>query len=149
MPELQDTFDKISEVPVFDAKKMGCSSKALARLAGGASVDVHHYQEHTGETTIETIQDVSGILAANQRDYTSGQDGYSPTRDWKYVATIPCSVIDKFHHQGIDLMAPENIDMLRALLDDPEYQKFRTSSGKLSKKPKREYVGARIRSRTN
>ena len=48
-------------------------------------VEWFHFDELTGEITIERVQDVEPVLAANKRAQSAG-DGFSPSRELREVA---------------------------------------------------------------
>jgi len=117
--------------------------KALLQLLQNGPVDVHHYDQTTGETTIETTQHVEPIIKNNEKLYNSGHDGYSPSRDLRSVASIPLVVIDKLYRQGIDIFKQADWPKIAFLLDSQDWKLFRTSPGKISKRAFREYVAPR------
>jgi hypothetical protein len=112
-------------------------------------VDVHHYDDHTGATTLETIQDVNPILAANRADYVSGHDGYSPSRELRRVASIPLVEVTKLYQKGIDIFNRDHWPKVAAMLDSPEWQAFRTAPGRISRRAVREYVTPRMKRQNN
>jgi len=151
MDDLEKRFNDLSESPIFRGDRgygRKTSSRSVASAVAGP-VSIHHYNDSDQKTTIETVEDCTTILKANQADMNSGHDGYSQSRDLKHVARIPASVVDQFYRQGIDLTTDEGWQYVKALLDDPEYSKFRSHGGKLSSKPRREFVTAKTRGRKN
>ncbi len=143
---LQGNLREMSEATAIVRGDMGFGNKvsdsAMERLATatGNAEDVHHFDQVTGETTIETVQDVSSILEANKRDRLSGNDGYSPSRDMRHVARIPLGLVNEFHNMGLNIMNPDDWKIIKGLLDDNDYLALRTSDGKLSSKPRRQYI---------
>ena len=61
----------------------------LNEIAKDGPVTVFHEDRSTGDIGIETVQNVTPILEANAADYNSGNDGYTPSRDMRKVASIP------------------------------------------------------------
>ena len=51
-------------------------------------VEWFHFDELTGEATIERVQDVEPVLEANKRAQASG-NGFSPSRELREIAEIP------------------------------------------------------------
>ena len=82
-----------------------------------------------GSFAVVRSQDVEPILEQNKRLQTEG-DGYSPSREWRRVASILVTVqmqwIEKY---GVDPLAKGNEALLKRLLNDPEWRHLRTSPG--------------------
>ncbi len=117
--------------------------RGLAAIASYAPVSIHHYDQTTEETTIETVQQMGPILDDNVDQYNSGHDGYSPSRDLKKVASIPLIEVDRLYKMGIDIFDQNAWPQILAMLDSNEWRKWRTAPGTISAKPVREYVGVR------
>jgi hypothetical protein len=83
------------------------------------------------------------ILRDNQRQRLSGQDGYTPSREWRRAASIPLGDYMKLKALGIDLFDKNDRARFLALLDSGAGEKYRTAPGRLSRKPLREYVAPR------
>lgn len=91
-----------------------------------------HYDEMEDRTIIETVQDVEPILDANKAAFNSGHDGYTPSRDLKFVAEIPVVVIEKWlREDGIDVWDPNHKEAVKRKLNDPEWRHLRTAPGRL------------------
>jgi hypothetical protein len=114
----------------------------LNEISKDGIVQVFHESQSGEEITIESFQDVTPILEANAKDYLSGHDGYSPSRDWKKVASIPVIEVHRMLQNGINIFDRNDWPKVAAKLDDPEWSKFRTSPGRISRKPNREYFRA-------
>jgi hypothetical protein len=75
--------------------------------------------------------DVGPALEANKRALLGG-DGYTPSRDLRRVASIPPLVqllwIERY---GADPLRRGNEDLLRRLLNDPEWAHLRTAPGRV------------------
>ena len=118
--------------------------KSLLRtLAQYGPTDIHHYDDHTGETTIETIHDATAIIEANVRAMNSGHDGYSPSRELRLAARIPMGEADRLFKMGINPFNANDWPKLAAILDDPEYRKWRTVCSTISKRPVRQTLAPR------
>ena len=113
----------------------------LHRLSQDAPVQVFT-PESDGGFSIETVQDVEPILKANVAEYNSGHNGYTPSGDLKKVASIPLIEVHKLLNLGINIFNEDDWPKVIAKLDDPEWLKFRTAPGRLSRKPNREYCRA-------
>lgn len=118
---------------------MGLISRALDNNKKGEVHTRYHFDEASDEFVIERIQDVEPILKENQEKRLR-HDGYNSSRDMVHVGQIPLVVIEKImKEQKWDPLHPSNVDRLHALLDDPEYAKFRTSEGRIARAPIRQY----------
>lgn len=96
-----------------------------------AGVDHYLCQDEDGTIRTEAHQDVQHILDANGEMYNHN-DGYSQSRDWKRVASIPLALINMVKiHEGWDMLSPENSDRLTKLLNDIDYLKLRTAPGRV------------------
>lgn len=78
---------------------------------------------------VETVQDVEPILDWNQRA-RNASDGYNSDRSMKHIARIPVIVAKMWRTMyGVDVLNPAHADKVRALLNDSEWSKLRTSDG--------------------
>lgn len=79
---------------------------------------------------IHRSQDVESILDDNAKLRSQGNNGYGESREWKHVARIPLTVIELWSQlSGVDVMSPENSDLLLRYINDPNWSKIRTSEG--------------------
>jgi hypothetical protein len=93
----------------------------------------------TGDTIIRTTQEVAPIIANNKRLYNEG-DGYSPSRDLRRAASVPCVMVEEIlRTTGINALSsdPAHQQAMLRLLDDPAWSKLRTAPGRLSRRPVR------------
>jgi hypothetical protein len=90
-----------------------------------------HFDDAARTFTVERRADVEPAIDANKRA-AALNDGYSPSRELRRVASIPVTVqmqwIQRF---GGDPLAKGNERWLRRLLNDPEWRHLRTSPGKV------------------
>jgi len=121
-------------------KRLG--ETVVSRIAGGAPIQVYHEDSMGEKIAIETVQDVSPILEANAQEYNSGHDGYTPSRDMRKVAEIPLVEVQRLMQEGINIFDRGDWPKIAAKLDDPDWQKFRTAPGRISKRPTREFYRA-------
>lgn len=115
----------------------------LGALAQYGPVAMHHYDQTTGQTTIDSFQDVNPVIEANQREYLSGHDGYSADRSWQKVASIPLIVVEELYKKGINIFNRDHWPKVAGMLDSSEWQKFRTAPGRISRRAVREYLSPR------
>ncbi len=84
--------------------------------------------------TIEYQCDVEPLLDFNQA-YKSMHDGYTPSRDLQWVASVPLHMGEKIKQEmGGDPWAKGNEDLLTRFLNDQSYAKFRTGGGRVEAK---------------
>lgn len=83
-----------------------------------------------GVVTEKRTQDVQPVLDANGR-FANDHDGYSPSRDLKYVASIPLVVIEQWLKLGIDINNPDHAGKIAAMLNDGNWSKLRTGGGRI------------------
>lgn len=100
-------------------------------LGGAAGMaESLHFGESDDTFTINRVQDVEPFLDANKRAQSDGE-GWSPTREWRRVASIPPIVLEIWKKQwGVDPLKPDNHKLLKRLLNDPENQFLRVSEGR-------------------
>ncbi len=97
----------------------------------GGIVEYLHYDEATGTAAIQQVSDVESVIERNKY-LQAHSDGYSQSREWQKVASIPLSVIEiwkKAH--GADPLEKGNEDLLKRLLNDPALKFFRTTADKI------------------
>jgi len=83
--------------------------------------------DHERGLIVHQWQDVEPLLEENHADRTSGNNGYSKSRVWRRIGSIPNIVIDEYMRKtGTNLLdgSPDAQKGLRKLLQ--EHYKFRT-----------------------
>lgn len=93
----------------------------------GFPIDRFHYSESEDKFAIETVQDVEPIFNRNKALQTEN-DGYSPTKNWARIASIPLVIVEQWRKEGIDVFNPDHMPAIRKKLMDPDYAFLRTSS---------------------
>lgn len=79
--------------------------------------------------------DHTDVLDHNQRLFTEN-DGYSPSRELRRVASIPLHLIEQWkQEEGWDALNPAHADMLVRKLNDLDYLKLRTAPGRVAALP--------------
>ena len=87
------------------------------------------WDEGEGKFHIHRYADVEPIIDANKRLYNNG-DGYSKSREWKRVASIPIAVqLQWIQKYGCDPLGKGNEKLLKRILNDPEWRYLRTAPG--------------------
>lgn len=89
------------------------------------------YSDVDKTCTIHLSADVQGVIDKNKREYNVN-DGYSESREWRRVASIPIILVELWKKQyGVNPMKPEHSKLLRRLLNDPDLRGLRTAPGEL------------------
>lgn len=80
------------------------------------------------EFTLRTVADVEPVIDRNKRLRNDNPSGMGASREWQHVAEIPVTVVFQWIQQyGVDPTAKGNEDLLKRLLNDPEWRYLRTS----------------------
>jgi hypothetical protein len=79
---------------------------------------------------VRRTQDVEAILDENKRLATLN-DGYSPDRSFRRVASIPMSVIEQWMKEGINIFDKNCAQAIRRKLNSPDYLYLRTAPGRV------------------
>lgn len=105
------------------------------------AVEFLTYDETTGYYGLRRTEDVEPVIEANKRLYTQ-DDGWSPTREARRVASIPFGVYLEWKEKfGIDAFDKNHAEAVARLLDSSEYLYLRTAPGQLgSRKTSRNVV---------
>ncbi len=135
---------------------MGLTRRQMLRMAAASAVvpggifEQMVFQPSTGEVFDHHVQDVEPILLNNKRlnrDAEEGNGGYSDTREWRRIASIPLILVEKWlREEGINAMLREHWPYVAAKLDSPEYAFLRTAPGRVSRRPLRSYPSTHSRS---
>ena len=90
---------------------------------------VHHYSNADDQTTIQSIQDVSGYLRQNSEERAGNKDWKG---DFHKVASIPMIVIEQWTNElGDNPLAKHNRKWLIAKLNSNDFLKLRTKEGRV------------------
>lgn len=95
---------------------------------------IRHSLEEVGvdQYLLHSSQDTDAIIERNKAMATTN-DGYSPSRELRRVATIPALIREKWlKEEGWDAWRPDRYpEQLMRKLNDPEWQFLRTAPGRL------------------
>ena len=95
---------------------------------------VSHYMvldEHGAFVGFRSVGETDPIVERNKAMATHN-DGYSPSREMRRVASIPMILIAKWkNEEGWDALDPACADRLMKKMNDPEYHYLRTADGQL------------------
>ena len=92
-----------------------------------------HYDEVSGDWSVESVQDTKPIIEYNKILQNDG--GYTAhgikNEMWHY-ARIPTVVQEKWlREKGVDLMNKDHWGKVKQLLNDPEYRYLKTTTKKV------------------
>lgn len=92
------------------------------------AVETFEYDEANGVATIHRREDVEPNIEANKRELLSGHSGYTPSRDMRRAASIPCSVALEWKQKlGIDVFDKNDWPAVKRLLNSNEWAYLRTA----------------------
>ncbi len=83
-----------------------------------------HYDDVNDRLTIERSQDIGAIIKNNKALYNE-TTGYTPSKDFKRVASIPAVIVEDLIKKKIW----NDKKKMKQWLNDPENRFFRTSPG--------------------
>ncbi|HEY3812855.1 MAG TPA: hypothetical protein VGL66_06485 [Caulobacteraceae bacterium] len=85
-----------------------------------------------GGGVVVSTTDVTPMLERNKQ-MANANDGYSPSRELRRVASIPFAIVHKIlAEEGIDILDPRHSDRLVKLLNDPDFAHLRTAPGRVA-----------------
>ena len=93
-------------------------------------MDAH---EGKDRIVIESTQDVEPIIETNRmlmNEEGSGTSSLWKKRQWVRVASIPNTVLEQWMQQGLNFYDPNDWPIIKRLLNDREFDKFRTAPGR-------------------
>jgi hypothetical protein len=93
---------------------------------------VQKMEKIDGKNYIRTISaDIEANTDWNKARQNDGSNGYSPSRDFQHVASIPLHVVELWKKvYGIDVFNKDHEKAVIRLLNDSELRHFRTNNGK-------------------
>lgn len=80
-----------------------------------------HYDDASDVLTVQRTQDVEPILN-NVVGYVNSCDGYSPSREMRFLAEIPNTIIEQWLNEGINIFDPDHKQAVKRKL--AEYTKL-------------------------
>jgi hypothetical protein len=106
-------------------------SKLMPLLKSSAGVAHFLRKEVDGSLHVDSFYDSEEILEQNKRLATLN-DGYSPSRELRRVASIPLALVYLWlNEEGWNALNPAHADKLKAKLNDPSYLYLRTAPGRV------------------
>jgi hypothetical protein len=102
----------------------------LGKKVGGVQTQARLVDENAETFEIRHSQDVAPILERNKA-LALENDGYSKSREFKRVASIPNIVIEQWKSEGIDLYNPDHAAAVMRKLNSSDYRFLRTAEGTL------------------
>jgi hypothetical protein len=89
--------------------------------------ELWHFDDETGIVTLESQQDVSGLVDANKSEFKHFDERARYQDGMTKVASIPLSVWSDLRRKGID----RDKRAMKAWLNDPDNRFFRTRPGRV------------------
>lgn len=100
-------------------------------FTSSAGVDYTIAEKENGDLVLRSDVDVSPVLERNKA-MMNHNDGYSPTREFRRVFSIPGALVQYFWEvEGWSVYDPEHADRLVKILNDPDWRLLRTAEGHL------------------
>ncbi len=78
----------------------------------------------------ERIQDVEPVLERNKALLTH-DDGYSPSRDMRRIASVPNIIIEQWLKEGVNVFDPNCEAEVMRRLNSSDWAHLRTAGGKI------------------
>lgn len=97
----------------------------------GGVAEYLHWDESDDRFAVERRMDATPVLDANARRRNDGTNGYGKSRELRHLATVPIVVqYEWIRRYGADPLARGQEDLLRRVLNDPDWRWLRTSEGR-------------------
>lgn len=106
-------------------------TRVLEKIPELGITRLFHYDEATEEATIETVQDVEGIVEATKDEFKEFDERANWKGEWHRVASIPISLYHDLIAKGVIELNDPNKTKLKAWLNDPDNRFFRTRPGRI------------------
>lgn len=103
---------------------------ASAVAEQGPLVTRWQYDECDATGYVVRSQDVEPYLEANKTLYTA-DDGYSPSRELRRVASIPLIIIEQWMKEGVNIFDNNCQAEIKRRLNDPANLFLRTAPGRV------------------
>ena len=94
---------------------------------------ISHYlvEDDQGIAHFKAVGETDPVIERNKAMLTHN-DGYTPSREMRRVASIPYILINKWIvEEGVNVLDPANADFLKKKLNDPDYAFLRTAEGRI------------------
>lgn len=101
---------------------------------GGLSWDMRTLDDGNIELRARQDEDaVKAVLERNKQYQADGGTGYlTDAKEMKHVASIPAFILQKWREEfGVDVLKKEHGDLLKRLLNDPDYLWLRVGTGRV------------------
>ena len=114
---------------------MAIFSRSIANAAAAAAeqgevLTKWQFDDAHGVGVIHRIQDVQPIFEENARLFTLN-DGYSPRRELRRVASIPKVIVEQWMQEGVNIFDKNCRAEIKRRLNDPANLKLRTAPGRV------------------
>lgn len=96
---------------------------------GGITETLH--QDGENDFTIKMVSDVEPVIEQIKR-MKQTSDGRTASGDLHHMARIPVILVRRWNREyGVDVTAKENWELLKRLLNNPEFKAFRINEGRI------------------
>ncbi len=107
------------------------SKRVLIDEAADGTREVAHFDADGNLEALQWNNDVAPVIEANKAAQNDGSGGYSATREWRRVASVPVAVLMEYcQAHGVPLSyalgGPGQMDVIKRILKDPDYLYLRT-----------------------
>ena len=93
---------------------------------------IHHFDEQTGETHLQYVQDVEALIDRNKALHNTEHQKKGIKNSWMHAATIPDIVQLQWKKKyGVDIYNQDHWPKIKKLLNSPEYRYLKTGTCKL------------------
>lgn len=86
------------------------------------------HRDGDGNVFIETVQDLEPVFEMNK---VIAENPWNSDKTFKHVASVPVVFVRELQRMGINFFDKNDTPKVMAMLDDIDYQKFRTGGGRL------------------
>ena len=99
-----------------EAKRQAQIASMNVALGNSVKTKVHYLPE-SDTAVYERVQDVEGVLEANQTIRNSGFDGYSKDRSMRQIMNIPLVVVEEIKNKhGVDFYRKDDNNAFRKII---------------------------------
>ena len=122
--------------PLYRVNQFSGSNATAAFASRAAALGILHeealYDDAEDSLIIKTSHDVDTIIRRN-RELQTGLFGdmYTPSRDMRWVASIPLGVVMQWMEEGVDVYKNEHWPEVQRRLNDPNWLHLRTGLGRI------------------
>ena len=110
----------------------------LQSATGLVQTLIHDESEDKLVVKTESPQ-LESLLNRNRSLYNLDDRGYGKTGEWRRAASLDNLIVHEWLMKGINIFDEGDWPKVAAMLDHPNYSRFRTAPGRISKRPPRDH----------